>query len=40
MDQCMKVEHARFFGALHTLGLNSGIISSRAWNRKAGSKRR
>jgi predicted CoA-binding protein len=40
MDHCMKVEHARFCGALHTLGLNSGIISSRAWDPKAGSKRR
>jgi predicted CoA-binding protein len=39
MDQCMKVEHARFFGALHTLGLNTGVISSRAWSPKAGSKR-
>lgn len=29
MDQCVKVEHARFFGGLHTLGLNSGVISSR-----------
>jgi predicted CoA-binding protein len=38
MDQCMKVEHARFFGALHILGLNTGVISSRAWNRKPGSK--
>ena len=40
MDHCMKVEHARFFGALHTLGFNTGVISSRAWNPKAGSKRR
>ena len=29
MDQCVKVEHARFFGGLHTLGLNTGVISSR-----------
>jgi predicted CoA-binding protein len=40
MDQCMKVEHARFFGALQTLGLNTGVISSRAWDPKAGSKKR
>ena len=39
MDQCMKVEHARFFGALHTLGLNTGVISSRAWDPRAGSKK-
>lgn len=36
MDQCMKVEHARFFGGLHTLGLNSGVMSSRAWSPKTG----
>jgi predicted CoA-binding protein len=35
MDHCMKVEHARFFGALHILGLNTGVVSSRAWNPKA-----
>ncbi len=29
MDQCMKVEHARFFGGLNAMGLNSGVISSR-----------
>lgn len=40
MDQCMKVEHARFFGALHILGLNTGVISSRAWNPQVGSKKR
>jgi predicted CoA-binding protein len=40
MDHCMKVEHARFFGGLHTLGFNTGVISSRAWNPKTGSKRR
>ena len=38
MDQCMKVEHARFFGGLHTLGLNTGIVSSRRWNPAAGRK--
>ena len=40
MDQCMKVEHARFFGALNTLGLNTGVISSRSWDPRAGSKKR
>jgi uncharacterized protein len=29
VDRCMKVEHARFSGALSTGGLNSGLISSR-----------
>ena len=31
MDQCMKVEHARFFGGLSTLGLNGGVVSARSW---------
>ena len=29
MDRCMKIEHARFFGGLATLGLNSSVISAR-----------
>jgi predicted CoA-binding protein len=29
MDRCMKIEHARFFGGLNTIGLNTGLISSR-----------
>lgn len=29
MDRCMKIEHARFFGGLTTLGLNTGVISAR-----------
>ncbi len=28
MDRCMKIEHARFFGGLHAVGLNTGVISS------------
>ncbi len=28
-DRCMKIEHARFFGGLHTVGLNTGIILSK-----------
>ncbi len=28
-DRCVKIEHARFFGGLHTIGLNTGIILSR-----------
>lgn len=29
MDACMKIEHARFFGGLSTIGLNTGVISAR-----------
>ena len=29
MDACVKIEHARFFGGLSTLGLNTGVITSR-----------
>ncbi len=36
MDQCMKVEHARFFGGLTGLGLNGGVVSARGWNPRAG----
>jgi uncharacterized protein len=25
-NRCMKIEHARFFGGLHTIGLNTGVI--------------
>lgn len=28
-DHCVKMEHARFFGGLHTLGLNTGVILSK-----------
>ncbi len=28
-DRCIKIEHARFFGGLHTVGLNTGVIISR-----------
>jgi len=28
MDRCMKIEHARFFGGLSTIGLNTGLISA------------
>ena len=33
MDRCMKIEHARFFGGLNTIGMNTTVISSRR-NRK------
>jgi len=29
MDRCVKIEHARFFGGLSSLGLNAGLLSSR-----------
>lgn len=29
MNRCVKIEHARFFGGLHTIGLNTGVVSSR-----------
>jgi predicted CoA-binding protein len=29
MDRCMKIEHARFFGGLNTIGLNTSVISSK-----------
>lgn len=29
MDRCMKIEHARFFGGLNTIGMNTTVISSR-----------
>jgi predicted CoA-binding protein len=32
MDRCVKIEHARFFGGLSTLGLNTGVIGSRKRN--------
>lgn len=28
-NRCMKMEHARFFGGLHTIGLNTGVIVAR-----------
>ena len=28
MDRCMKIEYARLFGGLNTIGVNTGIISS------------
>ena len=29
MDACVKIEHARFFGGLSVIGLNTGVISAR-----------
>ncbi len=33
-DRCMKIEHARFFGGLHTVGLNTGVILSKKLEEK------
>jgi predicted CoA-binding protein len=32
MDRCVKIEHARFFGGLSTMGLNAGVLSARKRN--------
>jgi predicted CoA-binding protein len=32
MDRCIKIEHARFFGGLSTIGLNTGVISAQRRN--------
>ena len=29
MDRCMKIEHARYLGRMHWLGLNTGRVTSR-----------
>jgi predicted CoA-binding protein len=29
MNRCVKIEHARFFGGLNLVGMNTGIITSR-----------
>jgi predicted CoA-binding protein len=29
MDRCVKIEHARFFGGLNVIGLNTGVVSAR-----------
>ena len=29
MDRCMKIEHARYFGGLSTVGLNTGVVTAR-----------
>lgn len=31
MDRCVKIEHARFFGGLNLIGLNTGIVTSRRY---------
>jgi predicted CoA-binding protein len=37
MDRCMKIEHARFFGGLNTLGMNTAVITSRRRPARSGS---
>jgi predicted CoA-binding protein len=34
MDRCMKIEHARFFGGLNTIGMNTAVLTSRRKGRK------
>jgi predicted CoA-binding protein len=29
MDRCIKIEHARFFGGLNTIGMNTAVVTSR-----------
>jgi uncharacterized protein len=29
MDRCVKIEHARLFGGLHWVGIDTGVISAR-----------
>src|SRR6202043_3832432 len=29
MDRCVKIEHARFFGGLSSIGINTAVISAR-----------
>jgi predicted CoA-binding protein len=31
MDRCVKIEHARFFGGLNTIGLNTGVLTARRY---------
>jgi predicted CoA-binding protein len=33
-DHCIKMEHARFFGGLHTVGLNTGVVLSKKLERR------
>ena len=36
MDRCMKIEHARFFGGLNTIGMNTAVISAKRRVRAGG----
>ena len=35
MDRCVKIEHARLFGGLNLVGVNTGVISARRLGAKA-----
>ena len=37
-DRCIKIEHARFFGGLHTVGLNTGVILARKLPERGGER--
>lgn len=28
-DRCVKIEHARFFGGLNLVGMNTGVVTAR-----------
>jgi hypothetical protein len=28
-NRCVKIEHARFFGGLNLVGMNTGVVTSR-----------
>jgi len=31
MNRCLKIEHARFNGGLHTAGFDTGVVNSRRY---------
>lgn len=31
-DRCIKIEHARFFGGLHIVGLNTGVLMAKKFS--------
>jgi predicted CoA-binding protein len=33
MDRCMKIEHARFFGGLNTIGMNTAVLTAKRRSR-------
>ena len=35
-DRCIKIEHARFFGGLHTVGLNTGVVLAKKLQQPTG----
>jgi len=35
MDRCVKIEHARFFGGLNTIGMNTAVLTAKRRQRAA-----